>query len=339
MANGRGIGHADFIGIERRVADSAAFTSLPPIARALYLDLRRQFNGRNNGQISAVLIGSDSAPGLCGYGWPARTVFKYLTILVEHGLIEKTRQGGIAAMSKTCTLYAFTDIPTAACMAKGIAGAMASRAYASFVPKEPAPRKRKEDAQHAAIDAPGAHTQLHAVPSASPTTAPRASNAFRSNVDQPHDETAVSIDSTSETGNSPHMHAVHTLITLPTEGAVMSDVEGPLQRVHLAGDSGEVAAGAAAGDGECLTDLNASAQISLPPPAISPDTLCFLQGWAIMLRNRGASRKSGALRDDPDTGKGARCGEPEKINCGPVKRSAVGAVAANSEKAAFERGV
>lgn len=41
--------YANFIGIRRSVADSAAFMTLSQMARALYVDLRRQFNGHNNG--------------------------------------------------------------------------------------------------------------------------------------------------------------------------------------------------------------------------------------------------------------------------------------------------
>lgn len=159
--------HAHFIGIDRKVADSAAFKSLSPIARALYLDLRRQFNGYNNGQIAAVLEGTKDRPGLARFGWAPRTVFKFLNILLEHGLIEKTRLGGIASMSKTCSLYAFTDMPVVENREKGIAGSMASLAYLRFTPKERVKgtrQKKSLDACGARIDARGARTQMHAVP-------------------------------------------------------------------------------------------------------------------------------------------------------------------------------
>jgi hypothetical protein len=120
--------HANFIGIPRAVADSLAFTSLTPLARALYVDLRRQYNGRNNGDICA-------ADGLLGqYGWAHSTIHKLLKELVEHELIKKTRQGGIACMSHIPTLYGFTDIPIMANPAKQIKGEMPSLSYRSFVP-------------------------------------------------------------------------------------------------------------------------------------------------------------------------------------------------------------
>lgn len=121
--------HSLFIGIPRSVADSPAFTSLPSWARALYVDLRRQHNGYNNGDICA-------ADGLLvPYGWAHSTIHKGLKYLIGHGLIEKTRQGGIASMSRTPTLYAFTDIPVVANPSKGVNGAMASWAYKQFNPK------------------------------------------------------------------------------------------------------------------------------------------------------------------------------------------------------------
>ena len=159
--------HADFIGINRKVAESPAFTSLPPIARALYLDLRRQYNGHNNGQIAAVLEGTPDRPGLIAYGWAKRSVFKFVKMLIEHGLIEKTRQGGIAAMSKICSLYAFTDAPVVANKEKGISGSMASLAYLRFVPKvrtKRTRRKKTQSAPHALIAARGARCKVHAVP-------------------------------------------------------------------------------------------------------------------------------------------------------------------------------
>lgn len=121
--------HANFIGIPRQVADSAAYVYLPHWVRALYVDLRRQYNGRNNGDICA-------ADGVLGqYGWSHSTIHKGLKRLVAHGLIEKSRQGGIGSMSRTPTLYAFTDTPIVPNPAKGIRFAQASWAYRSFIPK------------------------------------------------------------------------------------------------------------------------------------------------------------------------------------------------------------
>lgn len=158
-------GYDAFIGIPRKVADSEAFKLLPAIARALYVDLRRQHNGHNNGQIAAVDRGNEASPGLAYYSWSHSSVHKNLKQLLAHGLIEKTRQGGIGVMSKSCSLYAFTDLATAAHTGKGIQGSQPSLAYLAFVPKERPRRTRKKvkGPRRAPLSTRGAPSQVHAV--------------------------------------------------------------------------------------------------------------------------------------------------------------------------------
>ena len=141
--------YASFVGINRSVADSAAFKSLPPLARALYVDLRRQFKGFNNGDICA-------ADGILRvYGWSHSTIHKLLPQLIKHGLLIKTRQGGIASMSKIPSLYAFTDEQINEFPAKGIKGSPPSLAYRDFTPPAKSKRTRKK---HLRID-----SKVHAV--------------------------------------------------------------------------------------------------------------------------------------------------------------------------------
>ena len=78
-------GSGKFIQLEHWVYDSPAFQSLKPGPRAIYVELKRQFNGHNNGNIflsqrvagDAANIGRD-------------TVGKYLAELVAKGFIVKT---------------------------------------------------------------------------------------------------------------------------------------------------------------------------------------------------------------------------------------------------------
>ncbi len=129
---------ANFVGIERSVMDTPAFISLSKLARALYLDLRRQYNGRNNGDISIA----DEV--LKRYGWAHSSVHKGVRELVRHGLIVRTRKGGITAPTAVKpSLYAFCDLPVMANPAKGIAGAMPSLAYRDFKPMPKKIRSRK----------------------------------------------------------------------------------------------------------------------------------------------------------------------------------------------------
>ncbi len=136
--------HSDFIGIPRAVADSPAFKLLPPIARALYLDLRRQHNGYNNGQIAAVDKGAPWAPGLSHYGWAHSSIHKCLKLLLTHGLIEVTRQGGIGSWSRICTLYAFTDCAVIYNREKGVSGSQPTLSYRNFEGSARPKRKRRQ---------------------------------------------------------------------------------------------------------------------------------------------------------------------------------------------------
>lgn len=95
-----------YISIPHRVLDSPAYVGLRPTypglshsAVHLLVDLTRQFNGFNNGDLSA-------AWGLMRKrGWRSRsTLAGACNQLEERGLIRKTRQGG----RNKCNLYAIT---------------------------------------------------------------------------------------------------------------------------------------------------------------------------------------------------------------------------------------
>ncbi len=96
---------ARFAKIDHDVLDAPAWAALGPSARALYVDLLRKFNGRNNGDISATL--SD----LRKTGWSSQhTVHAALQELLALGFIVCTRKGGVARGSSVCSLYGFTHL-------------------------------------------------------------------------------------------------------------------------------------------------------------------------------------------------------------------------------------
>lgn len=124
------------MGVQFSILDSPAFLTLPPLARALYFDLRRQFKGpTNNGLIAAT------ESELKRYGWARSTAKKYLPMLIERGLIEQTRQGGIAYMSKICSLYGFTDCDIVDAPTKQVRGRRASLAFREWR-TAPEPKQR-----------------------------------------------------------------------------------------------------------------------------------------------------------------------------------------------------
>jgi hypothetical protein len=137
MANGsRKFKGEYYIGIPHSVANSMAYKSLPAWCRALYVDLRRQFRGYNNGRIAAT----DTI--LKPYNWAHSTTHKGLQLLIDHKLIERVRTGGIGPLGKTCSLYAFTDLGVDANEDSGIKGRLPNLAYMGFVPHEPTLHKK-----------------------------------------------------------------------------------------------------------------------------------------------------------------------------------------------------
>ncbi|MFA1262192.1 hypothetical protein ACDI97_12395 [Xanthomonas axonopodis pv. fascicularis] len=88
-----------FFRVSVEVLESPAFCGLSMKARALLLDLGAQFNGYNNGDQSAAWSVMHKR------GWKSKdTLRKALLELLDAGLIEQTRQGGL----HWCSLFAFT---------------------------------------------------------------------------------------------------------------------------------------------------------------------------------------------------------------------------------------
>lgn len=84
--------------------NSPAFCALSWSAQAIYVRIRAQLGGANNGDISASLS------QLKTYGINSSvTLANALQDLQTLGFIDKTRQGGIANGGKNCCLYRFTD--------------------------------------------------------------------------------------------------------------------------------------------------------------------------------------------------------------------------------------
>lgn len=97
-----GVAHAR---IRHEVTDSPAWRVLSYSAKALYTDLRAKLRSTNNGNVNATLSEMKHR------GWrSSATLSKALRELEQMGFIAKTRQGGIAAMSRVCSLYRFTDL-------------------------------------------------------------------------------------------------------------------------------------------------------------------------------------------------------------------------------------
>ena len=112
------------------VADTAAYCSLSAHAQKLWHDLLLQYNGSNNGHIAAILT------QLAKRGWTNGTLYRALDELQKKGFIVRTRQGGIGAMKKICTLYRFTHLATSTNPEIGIRESGPTNDYKNWKPEE-----------------------------------------------------------------------------------------------------------------------------------------------------------------------------------------------------------
>ena len=87
-----------------QIVDSVAWRALSWAERGLYIAMRRKLMSFNNGNIEASL-GALRHAGITS----SASLAKGLRALMTAGLIDKTRQGGIAYGTKVCSLYRFTD--------------------------------------------------------------------------------------------------------------------------------------------------------------------------------------------------------------------------------------
>lgn len=98
-----------FYRLPHAVMDAESYRTLSARAVKLLNDIGRQFLGNNNGDLSAAWGTMQRR------GWKSRdTLAKALAELQAHGLIEKTRQGGL----HQCSLFALTWLPIDACGGK-----------------------------------------------------------------------------------------------------------------------------------------------------------------------------------------------------------------------------
>jgi hypothetical protein len=113
--------------IRHDVTDSPAWRVLGFSAKALYTDLRAKLRSTNNGNINATLSEMKHR------GWTSSSTLANALRQLEHmGFIAKTRQGGIAAMSKQCNLYRFTDLEVFEFPKQGIAAMKATFDWQRF---------------------------------------------------------------------------------------------------------------------------------------------------------------------------------------------------------------
>lgn len=109
------------------VVDSVAWRCLSWADRGLYIAMRRKLLSFNNGNIDATL-GTLKHAGITS----SASLAKGLRALMTVGLIDKTRQGGVAYGAKVCSLYRFTDESVFEHPKLGIAARRATNDWKAF---------------------------------------------------------------------------------------------------------------------------------------------------------------------------------------------------------------
>ena len=104
-AKGRSRKRGKFVALGEGLVTSEAWRALGGSAIRYYIELRRRFNGRNNGELHLSLV---EAERLLGMG--RHTVMRAQHELVEKGLIQCMQKGGFR--QRLATTWALTDEPT-----------------------------------------------------------------------------------------------------------------------------------------------------------------------------------------------------------------------------------
>lgn len=108
--NSTSITYRGYFHLPDKMTESPDFISLSGSALKLLIDIGRQFNGRNNGDLCA------SRTILKDRGWNSNSkLSRAIAELVDKGWISKTKQGG---MGIGPTLYAITWQPIHDCKGK-----------------------------------------------------------------------------------------------------------------------------------------------------------------------------------------------------------------------------
>ncbi len=104
---GRSKKRGKFVALGEGLITSTAWRSLSGGAIRYYIELRRRFNGMNNGELHLSLEESNKRLGMA-----KDTAMRAQQELVEKGLIRMTKRGGFH--QRLATEWALTDEPTAA---------------------------------------------------------------------------------------------------------------------------------------------------------------------------------------------------------------------------------
>lgn len=133
---GRSKGNGRFVQLTHFLMATAAWRSLTPADRSVYIALRQCYNGANNGSIG---LGARRAADLAGVS--KNTACKSFARLVERGFTECVTPGGFSTNSRRQTEWRLTD---ERCDVSGMKG---SHAFTRWKPDDCKTKSQSRDAQ------------------------------------------------------------------------------------------------------------------------------------------------------------------------------------------------
>ena len=131
---GRSKAGGPFVKLEFFMLNTAAWAALSPQARAIYIELRQRFNGRNNGRIG---LSVREAAELCRMN--RDTASKGLKALEELGFVETVTPGGFSRKVRHSTEWRLTTDPC------DVTGELPSKAFMRWRPDGGAENKSRSE--------------------------------------------------------------------------------------------------------------------------------------------------------------------------------------------------
>lgn len=112
--DGTGRAKLDLIHVRlyRWVLNTAAWKSLPPVCRALLVELYARYNGRNNGNLFLSVRDAGQALGVS-----KNTAARAFRILIERGFIRPNQPGAFSWKTGKATTWILTEYPYANALA------------------------------------------------------------------------------------------------------------------------------------------------------------------------------------------------------------------------------
>lgn len=123
-ARGRSIKEARHVRLYRWLTNSAAWRSLSPVERCVYLEIAKRFDGKNNGFIAFSV-----REGAVELHISKMTVSRAVSRLVKLGFVEITVPGGFSRKVLHATEYRLAEHTC------NKSGALASKAFMSYTPE------------------------------------------------------------------------------------------------------------------------------------------------------------------------------------------------------------